>query len=249
MLQALYTALSGLATQQYNIDVIGNNIANINTTAFKSNRTDFADTLYLQMQQTQAASYLQNGTGITVGAVQRSTDVGTPQATGSSLDFMLSNQGYFAVQGSGGQLYYTRDGSFKVSMEKGTGYLVTANGDYVLDTNNQRIKMPGDTSSVAADSAGNLSIGGTKIASMKIVSFVNPLGLADAGENKYTATAASGTAATAKPTVLQGWLEGSNVDMATEMSNLMRAQKIYAAMGSAIRTADDMESQANSMSK
>lgn len=251
MLQSLYAALSGMTAQQNNIDTVANNIANINTAGFKSSRTEFADALYAQITRpVEAGAYLQNGSGARTGGTVRIMDPGTPVSTGLPLDFMLDGAGYFTLQGAQGQLYFTRDGSFKVSDEAGGSYLVSAEGYSVLGADNRRIRIPGDSSAVTADGAGNLYMNGAMFSSLKLTSFANPAGLASAGGNKYVATQASGAAAAGGgTTVRQGALEWSNVDMAGEMARLMQAQRAYSVLGSVIRTADDMESQANNMSK
>jgi flagellar basal-body rod protein FlgG len=249
MLQAIYSALSGLLSEQYSIDVIGNNVANINTTAFKSGRADFADMYYQAMKRPrEAGDYLRMGSGMHVGAVQHDLTTGAYVMTGNPLDFMLDGPGYFAVRGPQGVLY-TRDGSFKVSAEAGGNYLVTAEGYRVLGTNGLPVAIPADISQVSADSAGNLYYGAAPFAALRIVSFPNPEGLMDAGGNKLTQTVASGAPGASAAILRQGWLEGSNVDLAGEMTRLMSAQKAYAVLGTAIRTADDMEAKANSMSE
>lgn len=250
MLQSMYTALSGMRAQQNNMDIIGNNVANINTVSFKGARTDFADALYSQMNKPlESGTYLQQGSGLTVAAVQRDMLQGTTINTGNTLDFMVDGPGYFSLAGPGGQQYYSRDGSFKVSVENGAGYLVTAEGYRVLGTNNQPIKIAGGTSALTADSAGTLSMNGVPFAALKITAFTNPSGLTDVGGNKYVASAASGAVAPGGQAVRQGWLEGSNVDLAIEMSRLIRAQKAFSVLGTAVKTADEMESLANNISK
>lgn len=249
MMKSMYTALSGMSAQQYAIDVIGNNISNINTVSFKSGRVDFADALYEQMNKpTGAGNYLQKGSGVLVNAVQRDNSTGTYVSTGNALDFMLDGSGYFAVQGLQG-VSYTRDGSFNVSPRNGANYLVTSDGSYVLGADNKPIAVPGDASTLSCDSAGNLTLGGAQFATLKIVSFANPSGLADVGSNKYVPTAASGAAAASTATVRQGFLEGSNVNMASEMTRLMVAQRAFSILGNAVRTADEMDSEADTMSK
>lgn len=247
MLQALYNAVSGMRAEQYNIDTISNNLGNINSIAYKGERVDFADALYQQIQRSkEAGTYLQQGSGVYVSAVQRDITGGLPTVTGNPTDFMLGGDGFFAVQGPQG-VYYTRNGSFRASMENGSAYLVTFEGNYVLDSNNQRIKIPGDVSAITADAAGGLYLNNTKFATLKVCTFTNPQALIDAGG---IPSAASGPATTmAKPTVMQGCLESSNVDLTSEMTNLMLAQKAYSVFSTAVKTADDMESLANSMAK
>jgi flagellar basal-body rod protein FlgG len=249
MLQSVYTALSGMKHQQYNIDIIGNNIANINTVSFKSGRADFTDALYEQMKRPrEAGNYLEQGSGMILGAVQRNNAMGSYMNTSRPLDFMLDGAGYFAVQGPQGT-FYTRDGSFRVSGNAAGNWLVTADGYYVLGADGRRIAVPGDASLVTSDAAGNLLYGGARFATLGIAAFANPSGLEAAGGNKYRPTAASGAAAASDATVRQGWLEGSNVDMAEEMTRLLRAQKAFSVLGTAVRTADEMDALANSMSK
>ncbi len=247
MLQSIYTALTGMRAQQNRIDVIGNNMANISTTAFKTGRVGFADTLYALMKpQDEATGTLLNGTGALVSATHRVQDQGTSIVTGNTLDFMVSGAGYFSLAGPDGQRYYTRDGSFKSAVYNNTNYLVSAEGYFVLGTDNQPIQIPGDSTQVAADGKGNLFLGGTAFASLQIAVFPNPEGLADVGGNRYQATNGSGAAAAAVgAAVQQGWLEGSNVDMATEIAKLMESQRAYSVLGTAIRTTDEMESTAN----
>lgn len=248
MLQAVYSALSGLLSEQYGIDAIGNNVANINTVAFKSCRADFADMYYQAMKRPrESGEYLRMGSGMHVGAVRRDHTTGAYMMTGNPLDFMLDGPGYFAVRGPQGVLY-TRNGSFGVSVEAGGNYLVTAEGYRVLGTNNLPIMLPADISRVSADSVGNLYNGGAPFAALRISSFPNPDGLTEAGGSKHAQSVASGAPAASAAILRQGWLEGSNVDLACEMTRLMRAQKAYAVLGTAIRTADEMEAQANSVS-
>lgn len=252
MIQSLYTAISGLRAEQTNIDTIANNVANINTAGFKSSRADFEDILYSLMKKPiESGDYLQSGNGANVGGIVKDLETGTTLNTGLPLDFMLDGDGYFTLQGTGGQLYFTRDGSFKVSVQNGTNYLVNAEGFYVLGANNQRIAIPGSAADVSADSAGTLSVNKAAFAALKITKFANPSGLAAAGGNRFVATDASGaaTAGAGETAVRQGTLEGSNVDLALELTRLIRAQRAFSALGSAFRTADEMESQANTMGR
>ncbi len=247
MLQSIYTALTGMRAQQTRIDVVGNNMANISTTAFKAGRVGFADTLYTQMKwQDEATGKLLNGTGALVSATRLVQDQGAGLITGNPLDFMVDGGGYFTVAGSDGRVYLTRDGSFKASGYDGANYLVTADGYFVLGTDNRPIQIPGDASTVASDGQGNLYQNGTLFATLQMAGVPNPEGLEDAGGNRYQVTAGSGAATAATGiSVRQGWLEGSNVDMATEITRLMESQRAYSVLGTAIRTTDEMESTAN----
>lgn len=251
MLQSLYSALAGMRAQQTRIDVVGNNIANINTTAFKAGRADFADTLYALMKpHREASGVLQNGSGTVVAAVQHIQQQGNNLMTANPLDFMVDGGGYFTLAGPDGQMSFTRDGSFKAASINGSNYLVTADGYFVLGANSQPIQIPGDASAVTADTAGNLLMGGTVFATLQMAAFPNPEGLLDAGGNRYLASDASGEPQAAVGAVVrQGWLEGSNVDMAGEMARLIQAQRAYSVMGTAIRTTDEMETTANRLAE
>lgn len=249
MIQAIHTAAAGLSAQQTNIDTIGNNIANISTTSFKSSRVSFADALYEQMKKPlEAGDYLQQGNGSLPFAIRLNTQ-GIPVSTGSALDFMLSGGGYFAVAGPQGELY-TRDGSFAAAAYGGSTYLVTAEGYPVLNAQNQAVEITGDISQLSVDGEGNVRVGNAPMGRLKIVEFTNPEGLLSEGNSKFAATEASGAAgAAADTTVRQGALEGSNVNLAVELTRLMRAQRAFAVLGSAIRTADEMEQLSNAVSK
>lgn len=245
MIQALYSAATAMTAQQTNIDNIANNIANLNTVGFKSSRADFADALYGQMTHTiQSQNNQLLGHGATVQALHRDLTNGAMISTGATLDMMIDGDGYFTVSdGAGGKLY-TRDGAFAASEQNGTTYLTTGDGHYVLDTTGARIALPQGTDGLTVDSAGTLTQGGSVIATLGVVTFANPAGLQSVGSNRFAATAASGAQAPSAAGVLQGYQEGSNVDLAQEMTRLIRAQKAYSILARAISTADSMESTA-----
>ena len=245
MIQSLYTAATAMASQQFNIDTIANNISNINTNGYKSNRADFADALYAQMDRTiQSQANQLRGHGMLIGAVQRINSAGVAIYSGSLMDMMISGDGYFTVEDAKGNRFFTRNGAFSMSTENGNNYLTTGDGSYVLDSNNRRIGLNG-TTEIAVDDVGNIMQNGASVARLGIVSFANPSGLQNVGGDRYTATAASGAVAAASGTVMQGYQEGSNVDLTEEMTRLIRAQKAYSILSKAISTADQMASVAN----
>ncbi len=251
MTQALYTALTALRSQQYGIDTIANNLANVNTTGYQAWRVNFSDALYAQMRQIEEAeANLQAGAGALVAATGRSTTDGAAVQTDRNLDFMVSGNAYFTVGDGAGNTYYTRDGAFQVSQVGATNYLTTADGYFVLDANGQPITLPNSTGEgLAVDKAGNLSMGTTALGQLGLATFVNPEGLSAVGGSKFAATVASGAAAPAGEgvTVAQGALEGSNVDMSQEMSLLLQSQRLYSMLGRSITTADEMDATANSL--
>ncbi len=251
MTQALYTALTALRSQQYGIDTIANNLANINTTGYQAWRVNFSDALYAQMRQIdEAQDNLQAGAGALVAATGRSTADGSAVQTDRTLDFMVSGNAYFTVGDGAGNTYYTRDGAFQVSQIGTTNYLTTSDGYFVLNANGQPITLPNSSGEgLAVDQHGNLSLGAAALGRLGLASFVNPEGLEAVGGSKFAATAASGAAgaAGAGVTVAQGALEGSNVDMSREMSLLLQSQRLYSMLGRSITTADEMDAAANGL--
>lgn len=259
-MQTSLSAKSALRAQQYQLDVIANNIANVNTVGFKSSSVNFKDTLYNTMTRPTDGEPLQRGTGVRVGSITKSFLMGTPMQTGVPLDFCLTNDGFFTLQDGNGNEIYTRNGAFKLSVEGGTRYLVDSEGRYVQGQNG-KIQVPeGDINSLTVDAKGQLYIrqttatGGTTtgtptpFATLKISSFLNNEGLEAVGSSAFRATAASGQAKTVEnPEVRVGYLEASNVDMATEMTTLIRAQKAFSFASQAVRTADEMVGMANNM--
>jgi len=265
-MQTSLTARSALRAQQQQLDTIANNIANINTAGFKSSSVNFKDTLYTEMVRPTDTqnTRLQNGTGVRVGSVVRSFANGTPVSTGNGLDFCLTGDGFFTIQAPNGETLYTRNGSFHVSGGSGAQYLVTADGGYVMGTSG-RIQIPnGDLSTLGLNEKGELTISAaassttsqtataasspSAFATLKISSFQNNDGLEAVGGTSFRATVASGNAQTvASPQVLQGYQESSNVDLTTEMTTLIRAQKAFSFASQVVKTADEMDAMANNM--
>ncbi len=260
MMQTSLSAKSALRAQQQQLDVIANNIANVNTAGFKSSSVNFKDTLYSTMTRPTDGDPLQRGTGVRVSSINKSFAMGTPMLTGVPLDFCLVKDGFFTLEDQDGNELYTRNGAFAFSVEGGTRYLVDSEGRYVQGQSG-KIQVPeGDMSTLSVDGKGQLYIkqaataGGatsatpTSFATLKISSFLNNEGLEAAGSSTFRATAASGEAQTMEsPEVRVGYLESSNVDMATEMTTLIRAQKAFSFASQAVRTADEMAAMANNM--
>ena len=258
MMQTSLSAKSALRAQQQQLDVIANNIANVNTVGFKSSSVNFKDTLYNTMIKPTDGELLQRGTGVRVSSVAKSFLPGTPMQTGVPLDFCLTNDGFFTLEDQDGNELYTRNGAFKLSVEGGNRYLVDSEGRYVQGDGG-KIEVPeGDLSTLTIDGNGQLFIrqttGGTTsgaptaFATLKISSFLNNEGLEAVGSSAFRATGASGEAKDVEtPEVRVGYLESSNVDMVTEMTTLIRAQKAFSFASQAVRTADEMAAMANNM--
>lgn len=252
MLRSLWIAKTGMESQQTNIDVISNNLANVSTNGFKRSRPVFEDLMYETLrqpgaqasQQNQIPSGLQLGTGARPVATERLHIQGNLQQTGNSLDLGISGTGFFQVQMSDGTLAYTRDGSFQVNSD---GTLVTANGDILQP----QITIPTDAVSVTVAKDGTVTIvqpGNVTSTQgpLQLSNFINPAGLQSIGDNLYLETVASGTPNTSNPatnglgTINQGFVETSNVNVTEELINMITAQRAYEINSKAIQASDQM---------
>ncbi len=231
MLQGTYTAAMGITAQQKRIDTIANNIANISTNGFKASRANFKDALYQTMQrpvQPQGDLNLEKGHGTLVSGYTRLFSQGQ-MMDGDDTSAYIVGDGFFTMQDARGNTFYTRDGEFARSQGvDGNWYLTDASNSYrVMDRNGQPIRLPEGAISIGADGSISSEAGG-QIATMNIVDFPNRQGLEAAGDNMYVVSASSGQARQATDfTVRGGSYEGSNVDMATELTALIRGQRRY----------------------
>jgi flagellar basal-body rod protein FlgG len=250
MMQSIYSAKTGIKSQQLRIDTIANNIANIDTNGFKASRVTFKDAMYVAMAKTAqtTGSNLQQGNGTLVSATTQDFSQGIPVQTGEPLDMSIEGDGFFTLKDAAGNIEYTRSGSFTVSYEKDGAYLVSGQGNYVLDNSGNRIQLP-QTEDLNLSQEGALSIGtAAPFATLGIATFENNAGLQNVGNGSFLSTAASGPALKAdSAAVRQGSLEGSNVNLATELTRLIRAQRAFSLAGKAVTAADDMESLANNI--
>ncbi len=253
MLRALHTAATGMEAQQFNIDVIANNLANVNTTGFKTVRADFEDLIYQTLRPAganvaggaQVPSGLQVGLGARAAATYGLFTPGALQVTGNPLDMAIEGDGFFKVLMPDGSVAYTRDGSFKLDSQ---GRLVTSMG-YPLEP---EIIIPPDVQEILVGRDGTLSVrrggqgGLEEIGQITLVRFVNPAGLSRIGLNLYRATPASGEPIEGTPgtnglgELSSGSLEASNVQIVEEMVRLIMAQRAYEVNSRAIQTADEM---------
>jgi flagellar basal-body rod protein FlgG len=253
-MRALNIAATGMLAQQTNVDVISNNIANMNTTAFKKQRAEFQDLVYQNLERpgvaTSAAGNIvpvgiQIGVGVKTGAVGRSMGQGAMQNTNNPLDLAIAGPGYFAVTLPSGQTAYTRAGNFK---SDGSGQIVTQQG-FPLDP---AITIPPGSKDlkIAADGTVQVKLPGQTISQtigqITVATFVNPEGLEAQGDNLFLQTAASGeptvsaSAADGVGAISQGFLETSNVNAVEEISALIVAQRAYEMNARVITAADDM---------
>jgi flagellar basal-body rod protein FlgG len=250
---SMRTSASGMAAQQRMIDVIANNLANVNTTAFKRSRVSFEDVLYETLEGTRVVNYqgsqtvapVQVGKGVRVGAILRLDSQGSPEVTGRPLDVAIEGDGYFQIQRPDGSTAYTRDGSFTISDQ---GQLTTNDGYLVLPG----IAVPQDASSLSISANGTVSVqqagnsSAIEIGRLELARFLNPSGMLAAGQNLLEATPASGDPILGYAQdegfglLTQGSLETSNVEIVTEMTDMIAAQRAYEINAKAIRTAEDM---------
>lgn len=258
MMGALYSAASGMKAQQLNIDVISNNLANVNTPGFKRQRAEFQDLLYRTntaagvpvSQGTQTPVGEQVGTGVRPVATTKIFTQGDFNQTNNPLDMLIQGDGFFQVQQSDGTIAYTRDGSFKVDKD---GTLVTDEG---LPMSPQ-VTIPQGAQNITISQEGLITatVNGqqTQVGQISLVRFMNPAGLSSIGDNLLTQTPASGDPQESLPAVngtgsiLQGFLEQSNVRVVDEMVNLITAQRAYEANSKAIQTSDQMLQLANQL--
>ena len=257
MMRSLYTAASGMMAQQYNMDTISNNLANVNTTGFRKNVAHFQDLVYQEIQAPGSpvgASVVpvgqQVGLGVKVGSSEKIFEQGSLQQTGNSLDVAIEGDGFFQISKPDGTIAYTRDGSFK---RDANGAVVTADG-YFLQP---QLTVPQNAISVNVGTDGTVTAqvpGSTtpqQLGQIQLVRFVNPAGLSPTGgQNLYTQTAASGAPIVSTPglngtgTLQGGYLENSNVQVVEEIVNMIVAQRAYEANSKAIGASDEMLSTA-----
>ncbi len=253
MNQALWAAKTGLDAQQTRMAVISNNLANVNTTGFKQSRVVFEDLLYQNVRQaggqtsqdTELPSGLMIGTGSRVVATEKSFTQGSVLNTGNGLDVMVDGRGFFQILTPDGNLAYTRDGSFQQNAE---GQLVTASG-YVVQPG---ITIPPNSQSITIGADGTVSVTQagqatpSQVGNLQIVDFINAVGLQPIEENLFRETASSGTPQPGTPgqnglgSVRQGALEGSNVNVVTELIGMIETQRAYEMNSKAISTNDQM---------
>jgi len=253
-MRALRTAATGMAAQQLNVEVISNNIANMNTTAFKRQRAEFQDLLYQQVARpgantsdtgTKVPTGIQIGAGVRTGGVYRITEQGSPNRTGNTYDIAIQGKGYFQITLPSGELAYARAGNFTVN---GEGQLVTDDG-YAVEP---AIAIPQDALDVSISKSGQVQVttaGQTEpqvVGQLELATFFNEAGLEAIGDNLLLETAASGPATVGAPgdvgygNLLQHYTEASNVDAVSEITALIVAQRAYEMNSKVITTADEM---------
>ncbi len=255
MFPALWVAKTGLDAQQTKLQVVANNLANASTVGFKKDRAVFEDLIYQNYRQPGAQSTqdstlpsgLMLGTGVRVAGTQKMHLQGSVEQTGNALDLALQGNGFFQIIRPDGSTSYTRNGQFQVNEQ---GQIVTNDG-YQLDPS---IVVPenmlgltiGTDGTVTALEPGNTAA--TNLGTIEIAQFINPAGLLPIGENQFLETQSSGSPTTGIPgldgrgTILQGFLETSNVNTVEELVKLIETQRTFEMNSKSISTADQMMS-------
>lgn len=253
MFSSLWVAKTGLDAQQTRMDVISNNLANANTTGFKSSRASFQDLVYQNLaqpgaqttEQTQAPSGLMLGTGVRVVGSEKLFTQGNIEQTGNALDVAIQGRGFLQVTMPDGSISYTRDGSLHLDQN---GQIVTADG-YALSPT---IAVPPSSQSITIGNDGTVSVSvpgqavPQQIGTLQLADFINPAGLQPTGNNLYVETASSGSPQIGQPglnglgTLASGALESSNVNVVEQMVDMIQTQRTYEMNSKAVSAADSM---------
>jgi flagellar basal-body rod protein FlgG len=253
-MRSLDIAGTGMQAQQTNVEVISNNIANMTTTGFKRRRAEFQDLIYQNMRRvgsntsdngTVVPSGAQVGLGVQTAAIYRINEQGNLQQTSNSLDLAIQGGGFFQITLPSGDTAYTRDGTFSLSPD---GQIVTADGYPVAPG----ITIPANATDVAINAGGQVQVtipgqaAPQAVGTMQLANFANPAGLDAQGGNLLLASAASGQPVVAAPnspgmgSVMQGFVETSNVNVVTEITNLITAQRAYEMNSKVITASNEM---------
>ncbi len=260
MLRGMWSGASGMAAQRLTIDVIANNLANVNTVGFKKSRTDFQDLMYQTISQAgsrtstggQVPVGIQIGMGTMPVGVHKIFMQGEFNETKNELDLAVEGRGFYKVISNEEELY-TRAGNFKLDADRN---IVTTNGDKLQP----EMTIPANTLNIDIDVDGTVTVfdpegTGTSLGAIELYSFPNPAGLFSRGHNLYRGTDASGEAVSGTPgsdglgTIIQGFIEISNVDVVQEMVQMIMAQRAYEMNSKVIKTADNMMSIVNSIAR
>jgi flagellar basal-body rod protein FlgG len=263
MMRALYSAASGMRAQEINVDNIANNLANANTVGYKSRRPQFQDLMYQSLLQPGAAAGQQTvipaGLQLGLGTRPTSNEIvfteGAFSETDNPLDMAIQGPGFFQVLQPNGDLAYTRTGQFQLDKN---GNIVTANGNALQP----QITIPADAQQITIATDGTVSYtlpnqtASQQAGQIQLANFQNPAGLNSQGNGLYTPTDASGDATVGTPggsegmgSLLQGYVEQSNVSIVDEFVNLIEAQRGYEANSKVVTAADNMYQQVNQLSR
>jgi flagellar basal-body rod protein FlgG len=256
MIDALHIAATGMHAQQLNVDSISNNLANVNTTAYKRSRVSFQDLLYREVLRSGpllgGEASARFGAGVAVGDTAKSFADGDLKRTDAPLDVAIRGAGFFEVLLADGSRAFTRSGALKVGRD---GALATGEGNVVMPA----LQLPQDATEIVIDTTGRVTarVPGeprpVEVGQLELARFVNPAGLSAVGNDLYLATERSGDPIHGKPgdegmgTLAQGFLESSNVKLVDELVGLVLAQRAFEVNAKAVQAADEMLSLVNSL--
>lgn len=256
MLESLYIAASGVQSQQVQLDTISNNLANVNTPAFKKGRVTFQDLLYREMNVGATANnspaQRKLGVGSAVISTEKIFSSGELKQTENPLDLAIRGDGFFEVELASGEMAYTRNGSMQINND---GELITVEG-HLLNT---FIRIPDDVVELQVSETGLISAkysgeeDFTDLGQLELATFVSPAGLEPVGQGLYKPTEESGSAFFANPgddgvgQVAQGFTEASNVNLVEELINMVAAQRAYEVNSKVIQASDDILGIINNM--
>jgi flagellar basal-body rod protein FlgG len=253
MIDSLYIAATGMSAQQTNVDVIANNLANVNTTAFKKSRVTFEDLMYRQANYGAPGSSPQ-GIGAAASGTDKIFTEGEAKRTGEPLNVAIRGRGFFEVTLPDGSYAYTRSGEFSVNQDR---LLVNADGHPL----SAMIYIPADAEEVIIGADGQVKVRSqgqkerTEVGYIEVSSFMNPNGLTPQGNNMYLPSAASGSAISETPgtngvgELAQGYVEASNVDLVEELTSLMTAQRAYEVNAKLVQASDEILGLINALRK
>lgn len=261
MLRAVHTAATGMEAMQTNLDNVANNLANVNTTAYKKSAAEFQDLFYQTVRapgtavsaDTTTPTGVQVGVGVKTASVHKEFSQGASKPTNNPTDMLINGDGFFSVQKENGEIAYTRDGAFKIDAQ---GRMLTSQGHLLQPAITVPPNAAGITISptglvIAKDNEGKTS----QIGQIELVNFINPSGLTALGGNLYQATEASGAPVQGTPggnglgMLEQGYLEASNVNVVNEMVNMIQAQRAYEMNSKVMSAADQMLQVSNNVLK
>ncbi|ABA04383.1 Protein of unknown function DUF1078 [Nitrobacter winogradskyi Nb-255] len=253
-MRALYTAATGMAAQELNVQVISNNIANLRTTGYKKQRAAFQDLIYDHVRRVGAQASTQGtimpvgidlGGGVKTVGTPRQMSQGTLSQTGNDLDIAIRGEGFFKIQMPDGTFQYTRDGTFQMD---NMGRIVNAQGNPVQPT----ITIPQNSAGITINAQGQVSVTlpgqttPTVLGQIGLTRFINKAGLQPVGDNNFKETPASGPFQDGIANLdgfgdmQQSNLEQANVEVVSEISDLIAAQRAYEMNAKVISAADQM---------
>lgn len=235
MIESFYSGRAGLSAHQHSMDVVSNNVANVNTTSYKTKKQTFGALLSASevRPETPNSDNLIAGAGSKINSIKTDFSYGPSNQTGKQTDYYINGEGFFAVADNNGNLFYTRDGNFHRE--------ITANGT-ILATNEGMTVLSANGGPCYLDNNGNTQ-------NPAVVTFNNNLGLSSYGENLYTSNNVSGQAQLTNTQLVTGALEGSNVDLPDEMVGMITSQRGLQLNSRLVQTADSIEDMINNMNR